>query len=81
MRAVVSRSRHEDTGSRTGVLGIGSLVNFRLISEQTAGNFSLVELSSFPGEGVPSHLHTDREEGFTFLTVPLSSLSSLDSSD
>jgi mannose-6-phosphate isomerase-like protein (cupin superfamily) len=46
---------------------LGQLVNFRLISEQTAGNFSLVELSSFPGEGVPSHLHTDREEVFYVL--------------
>jgi mannose-6-phosphate isomerase-like protein (cupin superfamily) len=41
---------------------LGQLVRFRLTSEETAGNFSVVEVSSFPGEGVSPHLRTDREE-------------------
>jgi mannose-6-phosphate isomerase-like protein (cupin superfamily) len=46
---------------------LGQLVTFRLTSEETAGNFSIVEINSFPGEGVPPHLHTDREELFYVL--------------
>ena len=38
-----------------------------LVSVDTAGHFSAVEVSSFPGEGVPPHLHLAMEELFYVL--------------
>src|SRR6516165_10343310 len=36
---------------------LGQLVTFKLVSADTAGHFSAVEIRCFPGEGVPQHLH------------------------
>lgn len=46
---------------------LGQLVTFKLVSPDTAGHFSVVEVSSFPGEGVLPHLHLAMEELFYIL--------------
>jgi mannose-6-phosphate isomerase-like protein (cupin superfamily) len=46
---------------------LGQLVTFKLVSADTAGHFSAVEIRSSPGEGVPPHLHLAMDELFYVL--------------
>ncbi len=46
---------------------LGQRVTFKLTGQDTAGNFSVVEVTSNPGEGVPLHWHHAMDELFYVL--------------
>ena len=46
---------------------LGQLVTIKLVGQETAGHFSVVEVTALPGTGVPSHLHVAMEEIFYVL--------------
>ncbi|WP_445681797.1 cupin domain-containing protein [Radicibacter daui] len=46
---------------------LGTLVTFRATGAETGGAFSLVDVTTAPGQGTPPHLQRDDEEAFYVL--------------
>src|SRR5205823_6433170 len=46
---------------------IGLHIKIVLTTEQTRGSFSVVEITAFPGDFVPQHLHKEQDEMFYVL--------------
>ena len=46
---------------------VGNQVTFKAVAEDTAGTYTLFEITVPPGEGTPPHIHSREDEGFYIL--------------